>query len=109
MSMNKQNETTPPAGNDNENGTNNQPNGSSRGGRRNNHIQGNITSVSFNFKGGKPEIGVVLGLKHEKIKMKGTYDDFIEKFLVYLTSNMTGLKDIVKTIEDKDDMIKRIN
>ena len=67
------------------------------------------SSVSYNFEGAKPEVGAVLGLRHEKIKVKVMYDVFIEKFVNYLTSNITGAKDVVKMIVDGDDMLKRID
>ena len=67
-----------------------------------------ISTVMYGFEGAKSEIGAVLGLKHEKMKCKVTYDDFIEKFTTYLTSNLTGARDVVKTIIDKDNVMERI-
>ena len=67
-----------------------------------------ISAVMYGFEGAKSEIGGVLGLKHEKMKYKVIFDNFIEKFTTYLTSNLTGARDVVKTIIDKDDMMKRI-
>ena len=37
----------------------------SKGGAR-----GQMNTASYNFEGAKPEIGVVLGLKHERMKSK---------------------------------------
>ena len=37
------------------------------------------------------------------------FDEFIEKFIVYLTANMNGAKDVVKTIVESDDTLKRID
>ena len=37
------------------------------------------------------------------------FDEFIEKFVIYLTANMTGAKDIIKTIQERDDTFKRID
>ena len=65
--------------------------------------------MSYNFEGAKSEIGAVLGMRHEKMKLKVMYDVFVETFTNYLTSNMTGAKDIVKTIVDGDDMLARTN
>ena len=38
-----------------------------------------ISSALYNFEGLKAEIGGVLGLKHEKMKNKVIFDDFIDK------------------------------
>ena len=72
--------------------------------------KGGQTSITmYNFEGAKTEIGAVLGLKHERMKNKVIFDDFMEKFVTYLTSNMTGAKDVVKMITDRDDMLDRID
>ena len=68
-----------------------------------------MSSALYSFEGAKAEIGAVLGRKHEKMKNKVMYDDFIEKWTNYLTSNMTGARDVVKTIIDRDDMDTRID
>ena len=75
-----------------------------RGGQK-----GQMSAVMYGFEGAKTEIGAVLGLKHEKMKHKVIFDDFIDKFTTYLTSNMTGARDVVKTILDRDDVMKRID
>ena len=31
-------------------------------------------------------------MKHEKMRYKLVFDEFIEKFIIYLTTNMTGAK-----------------
>ena len=71
--------------------------------------RGQSSAVIYSFEGTKTEIGAVLGLKHEKMKHKVIFDDFIEKFTNYLTSNMTGARDVVKTILDRDNMMERID
>ena len=68
-----------------------------------------VTSVAYNFEGAKIEIGGVLGMRHEKMKHKLVFDEFVEKFVVYLTANMTGAKDVIKTVLDRDDTLKRID
>ena len=73
------------------------------------NTKGQISSVTYGFEGAKAEIGAVLGLKHEKMKLKAMFDDFIEKLTTYLTSNMTGARDVVKTIIDRDDVMARID
>ena len=45
---------------------------------------------------------------HEKMKYKIVFEVFIEKFIIYLTANMTGSKDVVKTILDRDNTLDRI-
>ena len=67
------------------------------------------STVMYVFKGAKTEIGAVLGLKHKRMKYKVIFDDFIDKFITYLTSNMTGARDVVKTIMDRDDLMARID
>ena len=57
----------------------------------------------------KAEIGVILGMKHERMKLKVMFDDFVETFTNYLTSNMTGAKDVVRAITNHDDMMRRID
>ena len=54
-----------------------------------------MSTISYNFEGAKAEIGVVLGLKDEQIKLKVMFDDFVETFTNYLTSNITGARDVV--------------
>ena len=71
--------------------------------------RGQMTATSYNFEGAKAEIGVVLGLKHEKMKSKVMFDDFVETFTNYLTSNMTGARDVVRTITERDDALERID
>ena len=48
-------------------------------------------------------------MRHERMKHKLVYEEFIEKFVVYLTANMTGAKDVIKTVIDRDDTLKRID
>ena len=43
-----------------------------RGGQR-----GQSSAVMYGFEGAKTEIGAVLGLKHEKMKHKVIFDDFL--------------------------------
>ena len=71
--------------------------------------RGQVSSVVYNFEGAKSEIGGVLGMRHEKMKNKVVFDEFIEKFVIYLTANMTGAKDVIKTVLDRDDTFKRID
>ena len=71
--------------------------------------RGQMNTASYNFEGAKPEIGVVLGLKHERMKSKVMFDDFVETFTNYLTSNMTGARDVVRTITERDDTLERID
>ena len=37
------------------------------------------SSVAYNFEGAKTEIGAVLGMRHERMKLKVMYDEFIER------------------------------
>ena len=39
------------------------------------------STVMYGFEGAKTEIGAVLGLKHERMKYKVIFDDFIDKFI----------------------------
>ena len=71
--------------------------------------RGQVSSVTYNFEGAKSEIGGVLGMRHEKMKNKVVFDDFIEKFVIYLTANMTGARDVIKTVLDRDDTMARID
>ena len=67
------------------------------------------SAVSYGFEGAKAEIGAVLGMRHERMKLKVMFDEFVEKFTNYLTSNMTGARDVVKTVTDRDDALERID
>ena len=50
------------------------------------------------WEGAKPEIGVVLGLKCEKLTHKVTFDVFIEKVVTYVLSEFKNAKDILPAL-----------
>ena len=45
-------------------------------------MKGQTSTVMYGFEGAKAETGTVLRLKHEKMKYKVMFDDFIDKFTI---------------------------
>ena len=99
------NHTSPPLTNANGNnasatGNSNNTSANSRTSRNNNVTHTNPSS----FDGATSEIGAVLGLRHEKFKMKATsFENFLDKVSTYVISNLKDggdLKPIFRKMED---------
>ena len=52
-----------------------------------------------NWQGAKTEIGVVLGLKTERLTYKRTFEVFKDKLATYVLSEFTNAKDVLPTIK----------
>jgi hypothetical protein len=108
MSEERQNEETEGSnGSDNiDNTQTQQSNGTgsadrrSRERRADNRYQNNtVGSNDRNWQGAKPAIGVVLGLKTERLTHKKTFEVFKEKLSTYILSEFTNAKDVLPVLK----------
>jgi hypothetical protein len=78
----------------------------------NRYQNNNVGSNDRNWQGSKPDIGVVLGLKTERLVHKKTFEVFRDKLTTYILSEFNNAKDILlvlKKMIDPMDIFKQNN
>ena len=95
-------------GNDNANRNNNSNRNSQRGNNRNNRNNNYVSNHPKDWKGETEEVGLVLGIKSEKLSNQTSVDGLLEKLEGHAKKTFDHYKDVLCLIVETEDPVAKL-